>query len=245
MKLRVSLLGVSAGAVLLLAAGGANADGYYRGRGPVYSSPWNWTGFYIGGHAGYAWSDVTWDNVSLTGEPVNNDASGFIGGGQVGYNWQMGQVVLGIEGTFSGASLSGDAGSAIAPGVVTYSTDINRIGTVTGRLGFAVDRFLVYAKGGWATATVEVSGRNTALPDAFSISDRRNGWTVGGGLEYMATRNISLGIEYDYIDLGSTSYAGITAAALPFTINNADAQVHSVTARLNYRFYRDEPLPLK
>jgi outer membrane immunogenic protein len=141
--------------------------------------------------------------------------------------------------------LSGDAGSAVAPGVVTYSTDINRIGTVTGRLGFAVDRFLVYAKGGWATATVEVSGRNTALPDAFSISDRRNGWTVGGGLEYMATRNISLGIEYDYIDLGSTSYAGITAAALPFTISNADAQVHSVTARLNYRFYRDEPLPLK
>ena len=91
--------GVSAGAVLMLAASGANADGYRRG-GPVYSSPWNWTGFYIGGHAGYAWSDVTWDNVSLTGEPVSNDDSGFIGGGQVGYNWQFGQVVLGIEGTY-------------------------------------------------------------------------------------------------------------------------------------------------
>jgi outer membrane immunogenic protein len=244
MKLRVSLLGVSAGAVLMLAASGANADGYRRG-GPVYSSPWNWTGFYVGGHAGYAWSDVTWDNVSLTGEPVSSDASGFIGGGQVGYNWQFGQVVLGIEGTYSGAALSEDARSTVAPATVTYSTDVNNIGTVTGRLGFAADKFLIYAKGGWATATVDVSGRNTALPDSFSISDRRNGWTVGGGLEYMATRNLSVGLEYSYIDLGSSNYAGVTATALPFTITNADTQIHSVTARLNYRFYRDEPLPLK
>jgi outer membrane immunogenic protein len=83
MKSRVSLLGVGTGVALLLAASGASADGYRRGGGPVYNAPWSWTGFYIGGHAGYAWSDVTWDNVSLTGEGVNNDASGFIGGGQV------------------------------------------------------------------------------------------------------------------------------------------------------------------
>ena len=61
----------------------------------------------------------------------------------------------------------------------------------------------------------------------------------------MATRNLSVGLEYSYIDLGSSNYAGVTAAALPFTVTNVDTQIHSVTARLNYRFYRDEPLPLK
>jgi outer membrane immunogenic protein len=245
MKVRVGLLGLAAGASLALVASAANADGYRRGHTHSYGPCCSWTGFYFGGHAGYAWSQVSWDDVSLTAEPVNNDSSGFIGGGQIGYNWQAGAVVLGVEGTFSGAALSDDYQSVVNPAAVTFSTDINSIGTLTGRIGFAGDGWLLYAKGGWATAQVEISGRNTALPDSFSISDRRNGWTVGGGLEYMATRNISLGLEYSYIDLGSESYASTTALGFPFTVTEVDTQIHSVTARVNYRFHREEPRPFK
>jgi outer membrane immunogenic protein len=245
MKYRFAALGVMAAVVSGFGTSAAVADGY-QPRG-VYAAPafTNWTGFYVGGHVGGAWSDVDWANVNLTNERVNNDASGFIGGGQVGYNQQFGNIVVGVEATLSGASLSDDTRSIVAPATVTYSTDINTIATVTGRLGVTADKWLLYVKGGWAGAQVEVSGRNTALPDRFSFDDWHNGWTVGGGLEYKVARNISLGVEYSFIDLGSQTTTGVTAAALPVTIRDHDVQVQSVTGRLNFQFYRDEYRPLK
>jgi outer membrane immunogenic protein len=178
------------------------------------------------------------------GEPVKNDGRGFIGGGQIGYNLQVGNIVLGIEGTLSHANLDDDHTSIFNP-FVTYSTDINWIGTVAGRLGVAHDRFLAYVKAGWATANIEVSGRESALPDAFSIDDRRNGWVAGGGFEYMFSRNLSLGVEYNYIDFGSESYTGITRQGFAFTIRDVDMDVQTVTARVNFRFGGDHARPLK
>jgi len=244
MKYRIAALGVMAAVVSGFGASVASADGYSPRR--TYAAPalTNWTGFYVGGHIGGAWSDVDWASVSLTAERVNNDASGFIGGGQIGYNQQFGSVVVGIEASLSGTTLSDDFRSAVNP-AVTYSTDINAIATVTGRLGFAADKWLIYAKGGWAGAQVDVSGRNTGIADAFSNDSWRNGWTVGGGLEYKVAHNISLGVEYSFIDLGSKDYAGTTNLALPYTIRDHDVQVQSVTGRLNFQFYRDEYRPLK
>jgi outer membrane immunogenic protein len=243
MRVREGLLAISAAAVLGLGASAAHADGYIRGPGYRVPAPFSWTGFYIGGHVGGAWSQVDWANVSLTNERVNNDSSGFIGGGQVGFNWQVGNIVLGVEGTYSATNLGDTATSTVNPAAVTYHTDIDNIGTVTGRLGFAADKFLIYAKGGWAIANVEVSGRDTALPDRFSFSHTQNGWTVGAGVEYMLSRNISLGAEYAFIDLGSHSFTGTTVGLLPVTIRDVDTQIHSVTGRLNFRFYRDEIVP--
>ena len=128
---------------------------------------------------------------------------------------------------------------------MSYSTDVRTIATATGRLGVAFDRVLVYAKGGWAGAHVDISGLNTVLPDNFSVGDWRNGCTVGGGAELKLSPSMGLGVEYSYMDLGSRSYAGITAAALPFTITDHDLQVQSVTARLNFKIQRDEYVPLK
>src|SRR5262249_53394774 len=161
-----------------------------------------------------------------------NDDSGFIGGGQIGYNKQFSNVVVGVEATISGASLENSFRSFVNP-AVTYSTDINTIATVTGRLGYAGDKWLVYGKAGWAGAEVDVSGRNPAIPESFSISDWRNGWTVGTGIDYKITRNISFGVEYSYIDLGSENFASVTREGLPFTIRDHDVQIQSVTARLN------------
>jgi outer membrane immunogenic protein len=109
-----------------------------------------WTGFYLGG----GWSDVNWANVNLTGERVNNDASNFVGGAQLGYNQQFGSVVLGVEGTLSGASIGDDFRSGKVP-AVTYSTGVTSISTLTGRVGFAANQWLVYGKAGWAGAQVE------------------------------------------------------------------------------------------
>jgi outer membrane immunogenic protein len=249
MKLRSATLAATVALVSGVVASSAMADGYSRPRSVYAPGPLtSWTGFYIGGHAGGAWSEVDWRNVNLTGERVNNDASGFIGGGQIGYNQQFGSIVLGVEGTLSATTLGDDFRSVKNP-AVTYSTDINSIATLTGRLGFAADQWLVYAKAGWAGAQVDVSGRNTALPDSFSIGDWHNGWTVGGGLEYKVARNISLAVEYSFIDLGTDHLHGRTALATPVNIVDYDVQIQSITARLNFHFYRDEyraePRPLK
>jgi outer membrane immunogenic protein len=237
--------GFAVAAVALVGSfGSALADGM-PGRGYGGACCLSWTGFYIGGHLGYGRSDVDWANVSLTGERVNNDGRGFVGGGQIGYNWQIGNVVIGAEGTLSRTNLDDDFRSVVNPAAVTYSTDINWIGTVAGRLGFASGPALVYVKAGWATANVELSGRQTAIADSFSLDDRRNGWVVGGGFEYLFARNLSFGVEYNFIDLGSASYAGSTRLGLPFTIRDVDTEIHTVTARLNFKFGRDEPRPLK
>jgi outer membrane immunogenic protein len=239
MKYSFAALGAVFAIASAVGAPSASADGYSRPRA-AYAAPayTNWSGFYIGGHAGGAWSDADWSNVNLTGEPVSNSSSGFIGGGQIGYNQQYGNIVLGVEASLSGTTLSDDSRSVVNP-AVTYSTDVNTIVTVTGRLGVAVDQWLLYGKAGWAGAQVDVSGRNTALPDSFSFDDWRNGWTVGAGFEYKLARNISLGLEYSYIDLGSDSFSGRTAANIPVTVSDHDLQIQSVTARLNFQFYRD------
>jgi outer membrane immunogenic protein len=192
----------------------------------------------MGVHAGGAWSQVDWADVSLTGEPVTNDGGGFIGGAQVGYNFQFGSIVAGAEATISGSTIEANAASAVAPATITYTTDIHTIAT-------AFDRVLVYAKGGWAGARVAVSGVDTLLPDAFTINEWRSGWTVGGGAELRLSPSMSVGIEYSYIDLGNQSYASTTFTAIPYTITDHDVQIQSVTARLNFKLQREEYVPLK
>jgi outer membrane immunogenic protein len=197
-----------------------------------------WTGFYIGGHIGGGWADVNWANVDFTGtgEGATFNAPGFMGGAQFGYNHQFDKILLSVEATYSGTTLNDGAVSLLDP-TVTYNNNINDVFTLTGRLGVALDRWLMYAKGGWASAQVVVSGLNAT--DSFSFTDRRNGWTIGGGLEYRAWRNISLGVEYGFLDLGSRSYSSTTALGSPVTVTNDAVQVQTVTARLNFHFYRD------
>jgi len=115
MRLSFSILGTSIAVAAALTSTAAFADGY-RGR-PVYAVPpiASWTGFYIGGNVGGAWSDVEWSNISLTGDRFNEGASGFIAGGQIGYNQQFGNIVLGVEATLSGADLSRDHTSILVP----------------------------------------------------------------------------------------------------------------------------------
>src|SRR5262249_33916683 len=211
MGLRLPIFCTSVVLIAGLSASAALADVYGAPAGYAVVPYMSWTGFYIGGHVGGAWSEVDWSNVTFTGERFNKTDSGFVGGGQIGYNQQIGNLVVGVEATLSGANLNSDFHSTLFPSV-RFSADINTIATVTGRFGFASNQWLLYGKAGWAGAQVEFSGRSTAplLVDRFSFDNWRNGWTLGAGLEYKIAHNISLGVEYSFIELGNEQDNGIT-----------------------------------
>jgi outer membrane immunogenic protein len=255
MRLPFTTLSASIAIAAAISSTAVFADGY-RGR-PVYAAPpiANWTGFYFGANLGGAWSGVDWSNVNfanvpLIGERFNEGASGFIGGGQIGYNQQFGNIVLGVEATLSGADLNRDFHSILFP-ALNFSADIHSIATVTGRFGVAGPQWLFYGKAGWAGAQIDLSGHNTdpLAPDRFKFDDWRNGWTLGVGLEYKVARNVSFGLEYSFIELNNETDNGLSRiAVLPVSLREHDLQIQSVTARLNFQFYRDEfraPPPLK
>jgi outer membrane immunogenic protein len=247
MRLRLPAFGASVALVAGLGAGAAIADGYVPPPDYVVVPFVSWTGLYIGGHVGGAWSEIDWSNINLTGERFDKTNSGFIGGGQIGYNYQIGNLLLGVEATVSGADLNRDFRSIALP-TVHFSADIDTIATVTGRFGYASDQWLFYGKAGWAGAQVNFSGRTTALADSFSLDNWRNGWTLGTGVEYKINRHMSFGVEYSFIDLNSGRDSGVTRLGFPVTIRDHDLQVQSVTARLNFQLYRDEynvPPPVK
>ena len=209
----------SVAALGLVAAGAASAADLPSRKGPVaapvYMPPaFSWTGFYVGANAGYGWGNVNangWANVG--------DLDGFVGGGQIGYNYQMGQFVIGAEADFQGADLT--SGNNL--GLVRVKTEY--FGTVRARVGVAFDRFMPYITGGWAYGNVK-----TSIPAIGFSSDRSHtgGYAVGAGLEYAVTNNIIAGVEYLYVDLGEKNILGAgTKVGTDFSV---------VRARLSYKF---------
>ena len=246
-------------------AASALADG--RGRGPVgYDRPWSWSGFYLGLHAGGAWSDVDFTNRD-TGQNISNAAlgtgwslspDGFIAGVHGGYQQQWGSWVAGVELSFSGGSMR-DSAFVPLPAQFddTFRADVNNLFTTTGRLGYAAGPWLLYAKGGYAGGRLEVSavdsitngGQLGTAPNTWSSKEWHNGWTVGGGVDYKIAHNVSLGIEYNFINLQSRSHtanvlnsAGTSIGPASFDV---DSEIQTVTARITFQFDRDRSAPLK
>ena len=150
-----------------------------------------WTGFYIGVNVGYGWANVGSASFS-------NDLDGIIGGGQIGYNHQIGQFALGVEGDFR---LSGedrtDSGTVLGI-AFTVDQNIQWFGTLRGRIGYAFGPWMIFATGGaaWQNYELSVSVLGTTASD-----DTTNlGWTVGGGAEWMFAPQWSAKIEYLYMD---------------------------------------------
>jgi outer membrane immunogenic protein len=210
MKKRLLLSGIAL-AALAIAAPASAAD--VPMRGPVYKaapvSLFNWTGFYIGGNAGYGWGDS--DNLA---------PSGWSGGGQVGYNWQYApNWVFGLEADLSGSNLS-DSNAVGAPLV---NSKVNYFGTARARLGYTVDRVMVYGTGGLAWAHNRVN-------DGLVQDDQTQvGWTAGAGVEYAFSPNWSTKLEWLYADYGNKIYA----LSVPTRVDLTD---NTVKLGLNYRF---------
>src|SRR5262249_44542892 len=185
---------------------------------------------YVGIHAGTAWSDTGWDNVSLTGTAHNFSDSGLIAGGQIGVRWWNPGFSWGLEATLSGTNLSE---KDFVPPFISFGTGVDWVATVTGRAGWATNAWWLYGKAGWAWAGLELTGNQSAIPDSFSLSHTANGWTAGAGIEYKLAPSVSLALEYNFINLGGFDASGVTTQALPFTIKNVETDIQSVTLRLN------------
>jgi outer membrane immunogenic protein len=198
---------------------------------PTYvPPPLTWTGFYIGGHLGAAWSQAGWTTpVSETN--TESISTGVLGGAQVGYNWKFGSNVVGIEGDFSGTSLQS---SNVGAAGFTNTTSTHWTSTVTGRFGYAYGRELLYAKAGVALAD-ERNSVASPLGTLFSSTGTttRSGWTMGGGLEYALDPHWSAKVEYDYLGFSSES---VPAATLGGTPGFVDMSIQRIIGGINYRF---------
>jgi outer membrane immunogenic protein len=255
---------------------------------PMAAPAFSWTGFYVGANVGGAWTPGTGGSefapvfapfivlppavaipTVIPGQLAQlgggGSGSGVIGGGQIGYNWQVQQFVLGVEADIVGTGLKGSTASAsrtigaplfAAPVTQTVTVNFGHIdwmASFRGRVGFAADRALFYVTGGAAVA--ELGGSTTTLVNSPGISTpagtftasnggstTRWGYTVGAGIEWAFNQNWSLAGEYRYTDFGNRSStfdipSGLPAAPI-FSTNNASSRlsVDQVTARLNYRF---------
>jgi outer membrane immunogenic protein len=275
---RFSMLCTAAALSFAVAQGASAADLPLPSKGPMDIPPpvFSWTGFYVGANvgAGFGTTESTLNigppNAiinALAGPGVppitvnvpiaSQSSNGFLGGGQLGYNWQMGTFVFGVEGDFDGASLQGTA-----PCVIVFACTVkhNWEADITGRVGVVtMDRALIYLKGGvaWEQAsysfgnsiTVGGAGGGTASLNA-SNSATRTGGLLGMGVEYKFLNHWSTKLEYNFIDFGNQSVnfpiaVAVTGVAIPPAINAALAggvpatirdYQHVIKAGVNYEF---------
>jgi outer membrane immunogenic protein len=262
----IAIVGVLALAGLTVPASAADLGARPITKAPVAApiAAYNWSGCYIGANAGGKWGKYSGDvtagvfpaatvlGFDGTGGFDNNDFdSSFVGGGQIGCQWQSGAFVWGLEGDFDGTSVKQTFTAGVVPGFVVPAPFVagdsiqfkNRWqASVRGRLGYAWDRWMVYATGGVAFADVKATLGLVGL-GFFEDSQTLTGGTVGAGVEYGLTDNVSLGLEYRYTKFSSETFGGNTLAffALPVTAST-DLETHEVTARLNWRFNWGTPL---
>jgi outer membrane immunogenic protein len=195
--------------------------------GPPIMMPFhNWTGFYAGINGGGGWARVSWVDNGIGA--VTHRSDGGMVGGQLGYRWQMNQFVVGIEGTEDWTRLK-DSVTVLG---LTENFKVNTLYTVTGQFGWAIDRVLLFVKGGWARATTEI----TLGGISGSRSRTVNGWTIGGGLDYALWQNWSIGVEYDHASLNYGDFLVETGGVPLTTTNNSRLRIDRVLGRLNYKF---------
>jgi outer membrane immunogenic protein len=199
----------------------------------------NWTGFYIGGNIGYGWGNANnsinfAQSATLTGVAPfwtlgatdRNAINGVVGGGQIGYNWQVGQYLFGLETDFQGSGQQGSRslGSALLPGAgllivtavpttITYTDRLAWLGTARGRVGYANGGWLFYGTGGLAYGEINASGNALPAPSilgpntpfTWHQSATKVGWTAGAGVENAFASHWSWKVEYLYVDLGNAT----------------------------------------
>jgi outer membrane immunogenic protein len=216
-RLVLASLGVLAVATMMSSANAADIARRHEmpTKAPLYAAPYNWTGLYVGinGGGGFGTSDVA------TVPSASFNTNGGLVGGTIGYNWQMGQTVFGLEGDIDWTDLRGSGTCA----GTTCETRNSWLSTARGRLGYAFDRFLPFISGGAAFGDIQNN-----ITGIGSATETRVGWTVGGGLEAAIAGPWSAKIEYLYADLGrGASVLG----------SDASFKTNIVRGGLNYRFW--------
>jgi len=185
----------------------------------------SWTGAYVGVNAGYAWGSSDWD--INPGADISMNPSGFIGGLQAGYQYQFDNgIVTGVEAGWQW--LAANADTKCPNPAFNCKTEANWIADVRAKLGYGMDRFLVYGAGGISFGDIHTQARPN--PGGFSKDETAVGWNIGAGVEYAVLDSVILGLEYKYTDLGDVSFkTGGTK------VNN-DVNFSTVSARVSYKF---------
>ena len=225
---RLFLAGVAALATVTM-MGAANAADIARRQAmpmnaPAYYAPYNWTGFYVGINGGGGWGRSEWTNAG--GSTGGFDVSGGLVGGTIGYNWQLGRWVFGLEGDIDWSDIRGSTSSGICVGT-SCETRNDWLGTGRIRIGYAFDRFLPYVTGGVAFGDVKAS-----VAGFGSSNDTNAGWTLGGGVEAAIAGPWTAKVEYLYVDLGNNNCSGGSCALS----TNVDFHTNIVRGGINYRF---------
>lgn len=222
-----------------------------------------WTGFYAGINAGGAWGNdnikTAWygpaetysaaDLASFINPPYANNRAGFVGGIQVGYNYQINQMVVGVEADFMGSTIGG---SSESPVLVIYNSidNVSRtkvqqdwLGTVRVRGGYSIDRLLIFLTGGLAYGNAQVSTTSTDTEAGVVESvwqggkqSTKFGFTVGAGLEYALTNNWLIRAEYLYYNLGSASALATIPVDPLYTQVNTKIDGNIIRAAISYKF---------
>jgi outer membrane immunogenic protein len=230
--------------LLAMAAPAAAADlaarPYTKAPPPMIVPVYDWSGFYIGGNGGWGSSHNCWDNLTPAGAFFAaegcHDATGAVAGGQIGYRWQTGGWVFGLEGQGNWADLSGSNISTLTGGL--NRSRLDAFGLFTGQIGYAWNNVLLYAKGG--AAVTDTHNDIFIAPGGSFIAgtgDQTNwGATVGAGLEVGFAPNWSIGVEYDHLFMQDNNVNFFTPGNFAFGTDRVSQDIDIVTARINYRF---------
>jgi outer membrane immunogenic protein len=209
--------------------GSRSANSSKRVYGKAISN-YNWNGFYIGANLGGAWASGN-ESDSVNAATIGASKSGFVGGGQLGYNWQFGHLVVGLEWLFDGTNLktSGTVG--------TFAATANTFGisTVTGRFGWALNDWLWYAKAGVAFAGHDLTLANSAALIQEHGFRTSTGWTLGTGVEQALSENWTVKLEYNYLGLTTVNFVA-TQVALNADQLSLNRQISMLTVGMNYKF---------
>jgi outer membrane immunogenic protein len=184
-------------------------------KAPVYvAPPFSWTGGYVGINGGYGFGRSDFSPPFTTG---SFDTSGGLVGGTLGYNYQVNQIVFGLEGDIDASWIKGSAPCA----GLTCEVKNSWLGTVRGRLGYAAGHFMPYVTGGAAFGDIK-----TSITGIGSATETKTGWTAGGGLEYNFNGPWSAKLEYLYVDLGRGGVIGGSDAKLQDNIVRVGVNYH-------------------
>jgi outer membrane immunogenic protein len=199
----------------------------YEPAVPMPADMYNWSGFYVGGQAGYGWGDADYAADAGGGVAGTFDIDGAFAGGNAGFNIQNGSWVFGVEGDVFWSGIEG-SGTAFDGDVIT--AEIHWMGSLRGRVGYAFDNVLPYVTAGVAVSDTEIAIYSD--PDTLFGRDSNThvGWTAGLGVEVGLSQNISTSLEYRYTDLGTKDYVFGPVDA------TGTGEVHTVGAALKWRF---------
>ncbi|OGT63633.1 MAG: hypothetical protein A3E85_01635 [Gammaproteobacteria bacterium RIFCSPHIGHO2_12_FULL_45_12] len=237
--------------ILLLLGGNMQVMASMRLHAKDLTNLDGWSGFYIGGQLGKAWNRTNWQyenanyfntlGSTVVGTDFNFNSNSGMDGGFIGFNYQSGQLVLGLEGSLVETNLKDTNASPFFPTLDTYSYHLRDLATVKGRVGYTLKRWLISLGGGWAGSHVSLTLNDATSAIHANASEWVNGWIIEPGIDYKVTPQIALGVAYDYIKLHLnnnrvTCPSCGTGVGFGTPIVDGNLKTQAITARLSYFF---------